>query len=126
MDADDERATVSPGHAAVRYTNPTTGGDVLPTIRAEFHRLAPNVSTLPDREVGTSVFQVFEGSGSVTVGECTWTVEPGDLFVVPSWVTVSASAATTGLDLFRFSDSPILEALHLSHGQLWTRPSAAS
>ena len=27
-----------PGHAAVRYTNPTTGGDVLPTIRAEMHR----------------------------------------------------------------------------------------
>jgi gentisate 1,2-dioxygenase len=95
---------------------------VLPTIRAEFHRLAPNAATLPGREVGSSVFQVFDGAGSVTVGDTTWAVEPGDLFVVPSFVTVQATALATGLDLFRFSDSPILEALHLSDGQLWTRP----
>ena len=37
-------ATVSQGHAAVRYTNPTTGGDVMPTIRAEFHRLRAGAS----------------------------------------------------------------------------------
>ena len=30
---------VEPGHAAVRYTNPTNGTDVLPTIRAEMHRI---------------------------------------------------------------------------------------
>jgi gentisate 1,2-dioxygenase len=115
-------ATVSPGHAAVRYTNPTNGGDVLPTIRAEFHRLAPGASTLPGREVGSSVFQVFEGSGTVQVGDTTWDVAAGDLFVVPSWQFVTATASATGLDLFRFSDSPVLEALHLSHGQLWARP----
>jgi gentisate 1,2-dioxygenase len=115
-------ATVSPGHAAVRYTNPTTGGDVLPTIRAEFHRLAPHAATLPGREVGSSVFQVFEGTGIVTVADTMWTVEAGDLFVVPSWATVTATASATGLDLFRFSDSPVLEALRLSNGQLWARP----
>jgi gentisate 1,2-dioxygenase len=125
MEADGVPATVSLGHAAVRYTNPTTGGDVLPTMRAEFHRLAPNAATLPGREVGSSVFQVFEGDGTVTVGDTTWIVAPGDLFVVPSWVAVSATASSAGLDLFRFSDSPILEALNLSHGQLWACPPAA-
>jgi gentisate 1,2-dioxygenase len=124
MEADGEPATVSAGHAAVRYTNPTNGGDVLPTIRAEFHRLAPNAATLPGREVGSSVFQVFEGNGSVSVGDTTWTVEPGDLFVVPSWMTITATASSTGLDLFRYSDSPILEALHLANGQLWARPAS--
>jgi gentisate 1,2-dioxygenase len=122
LEAEGVPATVSPGHAAVRYTNPTNGGDVLPTIRAEFHRLAPGASTSPGREVGSSVFQVFEGSGIVTVAETTWTVAPGDLFVVPSWATVTAVAGTVGLDLFRFSDSPIMEALHLSNGQLWAKP----
>jgi gentisate 1,2-dioxygenase len=122
LEAEGVPATVSPGHAAVRYTNPTTGGDVLPTIRAEFHRLAPHAATLPGREVGSSVFQVFEGSGTVTVADTTWTVEAGDLFVVPSWATVTATASAIGLDLFRFSDSPVLEALHLSNGQLWARP----
>jgi gentisate 1,2-dioxygenase len=114
--------TVSPGHAAVRYTNPTNGGDVLPTIRAEFHRLAPGASTLPGREVGSSVFQVFDGAGNVRIGESTWDVASGDLFVVPSWELVTATASSTGLDLFRFSDSPILEALNLASGQLWARP----
>jgi gentisate 1,2-dioxygenase len=121
MEADGVPVTVSPGHAAVRYTNPTTGGDVLPTIRAEFHRLAPGASTLPGREVGSSVFQVFDGDGTVTVGDNAWTVTTGDLFVVPSWMTVTATASPSGLDLFRFSDSPILEALNLSNGQLWAQ-----
>ncbi len=114
--------TVSPGHAAVRYTNPTTGGDAMPTIRAEFHRLASGASTRTGREVGSSVFQVFDGDGTVCIGDATFTVASGDLFVVPSWVSVSATASGGGLDLFRFSDSPILEALNLSHGQLWAQP----
>jgi gentisate 1,2-dioxygenase len=121
MEADGFAATVSPGHAAVRYINPTNGSDVLPTIRAEFHRLAPGASTLAGREVGSSVFQVFDGAGTVSVGDTTWNVASGDLFVVPSWESVTAAATTTGLDLFRFSDSPILEALSLSNGQLWAR-----
>ncbi len=125
LEAEGVAATVSPGHAAVRYTNPTTGGDVLSTIRAEFHRLAPDATTRPGREVGSSVFQVFDGRGEVTVDDTTWTVAAGDLFVVPSWATVSATASSTGLDLFRFSDSPILEALHLSNGQLWASPAVA-
>ena len=107
-------ATLSAGHAAVRYTNPTTGGDVLPTIRAEMHRLRGGAATLARREVGSSVYQVFDGRGSVTVGDHTWSVGRGDMFVVPSWVLFSATAdtGTSTLDLFRFSDSPIFEALH--------------
>ena len=40
-------ATTEPGHAAVRYTNPTTGGDVMPTIRAEFHRFREGTHPAP-------------------------------------------------------------------------------
>ena len=112
LEADGHPVTIEPGHAAVRYTNPTTGDDVLPTIRAEFHRLAPDTATAPRREAGSSVHQVFDGSGEVTVGERTWTVERGDLFVVPSWQPLSATT-DRGLDLFRFSDAPILERLNL-------------
>ncbi|MEU5108100.1 cupin domain-containing protein [Streptomyces sp. NPDC021354] len=104
--------TVEPGHAAVRYTNPTTGGDVMPTLRTEFHRLAPDTATATRREVGSSVFQVFDGTGEVTVGASRWTVERGDLFVVPSWQPLTV-ATERGLDLFRFSDAPIFERLHL-------------
>jgi len=105
---------LSPGHAAVRFTNPTTGGDVLPTIRAEMHRIRRGIGSRARREVGSSVYQVFDGVGTVTVGERTWAVGRGDMFVVPSWTpfTAAADAGGTDLDLFRFSDSPIFEALH--------------
>jgi gentisate 1,2-dioxygenase len=116
---------VEPGHAAVRYSNPTTGGDVLPTIRAEMHRIRRGTETTPRREAGSSVFQVFDGSGTVTVGDASWRVERGDLFVVPSWtpLSVRSEAGTTdsdsgALDLFRFSDTPIFEALHLDRVQV--------
>lgn len=104
-------ATVEQGHAAIRYTNPTTGGDVMPTIRAEFHRLRAGCETATRREVGSTVFQVFEGRGAVVMGGVTHKVEKGDIFVIPSWVAWSLQAET-GFDLFRFSDAPIIERLN--------------
>jgi gentisate 1,2-dioxygenase len=107
-------ATIEPGHAAVRYVNPTTGGDVMPTLRAEFHRLAPETGTARRQEIGSSVYQVFNGSGRVSVGDSSWNVERGDLFVVPSWQPLTLETEG-GLDLFRFGDAPIFEKLHHHH-----------
>ena len=63
---------------------------------------------------------MFDGSGRVTVGDQSWSVSRGDMFVVPSWTSwsvasdASASDSESGaLDLFRFSDAPIFDALHL-------------
>jgi len=103
-------ATTEPGHAAVRYTNPTTGGDVMPTIRAEFHRLRAGARTRPRRDVGSAVYQVFAGSGGFRLGDDAQKVGKGDLIVVPSWVQWSI-LADTDLDLFVFSDAPIIERL---------------
>jgi len=120
LEAEGYGGTVEPGHAAVRYANPATGGDVLSTIRVEMHRIARGAQTSPVRETGSSVCAVFDGSGTVSVGDTTWSVTRGDLFVVPSWQPFSArseAGATDSdsgaLDLFRFSDSPVFEALRL-------------
>ena len=120
LEAEGHPGVVEPGHAAIRFSNPRTGADVLPTIRAEMHRIRRGAETSPLREVGSSVYQVFDGSGTVSVGPETWSVTRGDLFVVPSWQPFSArsEAGSTdsdsgGLDLFRFSDAPVFEALHL-------------
>lgn len=125
LENEGQAVTVSPGHAAVRFTNPTNGKDVLPTIRTEMHRIRQGCETVVRREVGSSVFQVFDGRGTVTAGERSWTVERGDMFVVPSWVPFSANAeefpsgsGSHTLDLFRFSDAPIFEALHAQRVQL--------
>ena len=111
IEAEGHPATVEPGHAAIRFANPTTGGDVLPTIRAEFHRLRPGTQTAGRREVGSSVWQVFSGTGAIVVDDVRHRLEHGDLLTVPSWAEYRLEAET-GLDLFRFGDAPIFEALH--------------
>jgi gentisate 1,2-dioxygenase len=115
---------VEPGHAAVRFADPATGADVLPTIRAEMHRVARGAETTPVRETGSSVYAVFDGAGTVTVGDKAWSVTRGDLFVVPSWEPFSAKSEagatdsdSGALDLFRFSDAPVFEALRLNRTQ---------
>ena len=72
------------------------------------------------REVGSSVWQVFDGRGTVRVGDKQWSVNRGDMFVVPSWqpFSMAAEAGTVGLDLFRFGDAPIFEALHAHRMQV--------
>ncbi len=114
LEAEGHAATLSPGHAAVRYTNPTNGRDVLPTIRCEMHRVRSGATTRTRLEVGSSVFQVFDGEGTVQVGERQWQARRGDMFVVPSWqpFTARCDAGQPSLDLFRFSDTPIFEAVH--------------
>jgi gentisate 1,2-dioxygenase len=109
------------GHAAVRFVNPTTGGDIMSTIRAEFHRLRAGAVSAERREVGSRVFQVFEGRGHVMLDGVSRTLEKGDLFVIPSWISWSLHAESQ-FDLFSFSDAPIMERLNFDrtmvNGQL--------
>jgi gentisate 1,2-dioxygenase len=111
LEDEGQPATVAQGHAAIRYVNPTTGGDVMPTMRCEFHRLRAGTETAPRQDVGSCVFQVFEGSGAVVLDGVTRKLEKGDLFVVPSWISWSLQSETQ-FDLFRFSDAPIMERLN--------------
>jgi gentisate 1,2-dioxygenase len=103
---------LGPGHAAVRFTNPTTGGDALTTMRTAMHRLRPGAHTRPLHTTASSVWQVFDGTGTVTLGGTEFTLAYGDVFVVPSW-TETTLHTDTGIDLFTFSDAPILERLSL-------------
>jgi len=103
---------VEPGHAVVRYSNPATGGDALTTIRTEMHRLGPGCRTATVRVAGSSVWQVFDGEGRIELEGDRYSLETGDLFVVPSWAALSLETET-GLDAFRFSDDPVFEGLGL-------------
>lgn len=110
-------ATTEPGHAAVRFTNPTTGGDIMSTIRAEFHRLRGGTRTRARRDVGSTVYQVFDGVGRFQLGDNTSEVGTGDLVVVPSWTEWSIEAETD-FDVFAFSDAPIVERLHFDRSHV--------
>ncbi|MCU1457887.1 MAG: cupin [Actinomycetia bacterium] len=113
LDNRGEGGVVSRGHAAVRFTNPATGSEVLPTIRIEMHRIRAGQKSVSRRAVGSDVWQVFDGSGVITLDGLPVPVGEGDLVAVPSWCAFQISADTT-LDLFRFSDAPVYEKLGLA------------
>jgi gentisate 1,2-dioxygenase len=105
--------TVDLDHAGVRYTNPTNGRDALQRIRTEMHRYRGGATSGPVRTVGSSVWQAFAGTATVTIGEQRYDVGQGDLFAVPSWVPLTIEARED-FDAFRFGDDPVYEALGLA------------
>jgi gentisate 1,2-dioxygenase len=116
LEAEGYPGVMGPGHAAVRFNNPATGGDALPTIRTEMHRLAAGAATPSTQEAGSSVWQVFTGSGTIVLDGLARDVVRGDLIAVPSWCRVELRADTE-LTLFRMSDAPVFERLHLDRRQ---------
>jgi gentisate 1,2-dioxygenase len=81
-------------------------------MRTEIHRLRAGAGTPGTRTTASSVWQVFDGRGTVTLDGDTHELEHGDVFAVPSWCEL-ALHADTGLDLFTFSDAPVVEKLSL-------------
>jgi gentisate 1,2-dioxygenase len=112
-----EGTLVEPGHAAIRFSNPTTGGDALTTMRTEMHRLVDGTRTRRSRTSASSVWQVFSGGGTVTMDGETRVLEHGDVIAVPAWTEFNLQAEGT-LDLFTFSDAPVFEKLSLLRTQL--------
>jgi gentisate 1,2-dioxygenase len=98
--------------ALMRYSDPTNGADVMPTLRAEILRIRVAGKVPAHRKVGSSVFVVHQGSGTSLVGGVEFRWAPGDIFVVPSWATVSHRADGES-DLFVLSDSPVIEKIGL-------------
>jgi len=113
LEAEGHPGVVEPGHAAVRFTNPTTGRDALTTLRTEMHRVRAGCSTRRRREVGSAVWQVFAGDGVFSLDGEQLEVGRGDVVVAPSWCKVEITA-TTDLDVFAFGDAPVYEALGLA------------
>ena len=117
LGAEGHGGVAEPGHAAVRFCNPTSGADALPTLRTEMHRIVAGGRTRARRTVGSSVWQVFSGSGTVHLEDRSTPVAPGDLVAVPSWARASVHADDE-LTFFAFSDTPVYEALNLARIQI--------
>lgn len=103
----------SPGApAAVRFADPTTGRDVMPTMRCEMHRIPAGAATPLTRVVGSSIFVVFSGGCTMDLEGIRTDLVAGDMVAVASWAEFSFSAKER-CDLFRVSDAPVIEALGL-------------
>jgi gentisate 1,2-dioxygenase len=56
------------GEASVRYADPATGRDIMPTLRAELHRVLAGHRTATTRTAGSGIWVVYRGSGATLIG----------------------------------------------------------
>ncbi|MBN9389123.1 MAG: cupin domain-containing protein [Chloroflexi bacterium] len=99
---------------ALEYTNPHTGGPVMPAFSAWIQMLRPGIHTQAHRQVGSSVYHVFEGSGETIINGVSFRWEKGDFFVVPSWAWHEHHnlGGNERAILFSLHDTPLLLALN--------------
>jgi gentisate 1,2-dioxygenase len=99
------------GHA-MEFVNPADGGPVMPTIAAHVRHLPAGFETQPRRSTDGTIFVVVEGQGSARIAGRDLPLGPRDLFVVPSWHTLSLRAETP-MVLFGYSDRAAQDKLGL-------------
>jgi gentisate 1,2-dioxygenase len=101
------------GAQTVRYTNPTTGGAVMPALDCYATRLPAGQATRPKRSTCNMICLVVSGSGRSTIGEHTFDWEQNDVFSIPHWNFASHTARGGNVDLFIVSDKVAYERLDL-------------
>jgi gentisate 1,2-dioxygenase len=99
------------GHK-LRYVNPADGDFAMPTIGTFIQLLPKGFATRPYRSTDGAVFVVVEGTGESRIGDRVFRWEQHDVFVAPSWSTVSHQADAEAV-LFSFSDRPVQQKLGL-------------
>jgi len=103
----------------MEYTNPNTGGPVMPTIACHIQMLRPGESTKAHRHTNGTIYHVVQGHGHSVVHEQKMDWEPKDVFCVPGWTYhehVNASSTEPAV-LFSFTATPVLKSLSLLREQ---------
>lgn len=98
--------------ASVQFTDPITGGVILLTFDCWMHRMGRQLRANATRKTGNSIFVVFTGSGTTSVGHKEFEWEAGDVFVVPSWLPMQHHPVEVS-NLLEMSDRPILQSVGL-------------
>ena len=101
------------GARLLRYTNPLTGGAVMPTIDCYAQRLMAGAATQARRVTWNMICLVVAGKGKSTVGKQSFEWEQDDVFTIPHWIWASHTALSGDADLFIVSDRSVFERLDL-------------
>jgi len=96
----------------MQYIDPSTGGYPLPTMAAFMQFLPLGFQGAAYRSTDATIYSVVEGHGRTIVGDTTLDWKERDIFVIPSWYSVSHQAQAEAV-LFSFSDRPVQKALGL-------------
>jgi gentisate 1,2-dioxygenase len=94
----------------LQYINPATGGYPMPAIGAFVQLLPSGFRGDKYRSTDATVFCVVEGQGQTRIGNAMFEWKQHDIFVAPSWYTISHEAQSESV-LFSFSDRPVQKAL---------------
>ena len=100
---------------AMEYTNPVTGGHVMPTIACWIQMLRPNIRTKAHRHSSSQVYHVFRGRGATIVDGVQIEWQQGDFFALApySWHEhINASGSDEAI-LFSTTDTGVLEPINL-------------
>jgi gentisate 1,2-dioxygenase len=98
------------GHL-LRYANPTTGGEVLPTLGCRLQLLERGTHTRAHRHTASFVYHVAEGRGYSLLDDVRFDWEQGDTFAVPIWCWHEHVTPDTDSVLFSLTDLPVLRAI---------------
>ncbi len=97
---------------ALEYTNPQTGGPVMPTLSCRVQLIRKGEKLKARRVTGSSVFHVVQGKGRSVIEGKTFDWEKGDIIALPSWAQhAHSNTGTEDAILFSISDRPVLETL---------------
>jgi gentisate 1,2-dioxygenase len=91
----------------MRFVNPATGGSPMPMIGTFIQLLPAGFHGEPYRATDATIYSVIEGRGHSRIGDTTIQWNQHDIFVVPSWHTVSHHTDGGDAVLFSASDRPV-------------------
>ncbi len=106
------------GARTVRYTNPVTGGAVMPALDLYAMRLAKGQATRAKRTTCNMICLVVSGAGRSHVGEHTFEWSQHDVFSIPHWNWASHTAIGGDADLFVVTDKSAFQNLDLLREEL--------
>jgi gentisate 1,2-dioxygenase len=103
----------------LRYVNPATGGEVLPTMGCCLQLLRKGKHTAAHRHTPSTVYHVAEGSGYSILDGVRFDWRKGDTFAIPIWRWHEHVAESEDAVLFSVTDEPVLAPLGLVRSEAY-------
>ena len=100
----------------MNYINPLTGNSAMPTLTSSIQLLPKGFTSEAYRSTAATVFSLVEGTASVNVGNERFDLARRDLFVLPSWCSITLAAHSDTI-LFSYSDRAAQEKLDIYREQ---------
>ena len=103
----------------LRYVNPATGGEALPTMGCRLQLLHKGTHTAAHRHTQSIVYHVAEGSGYSILDGVRFNWRKGDTFAVPIWRWHEHVTEKEDAVLFSVTDEPVLAPLGLVRSEVY-------